>query len=486
MTTFQAARTSQSRVFVAEGKPGPNNPPIFQGCLAMGGASQTVGDTTFILCPSPDGYDKFAKVGKIVGTEESVETSLTGWFPMNQLSNIIKWGRAKTPLAIHVHFGETSNPQNFNSHIKAVIFDDDAQITSTDIGEMGQLEESSSIEQSADISAADYYEVVPLNYIVRVADLIDTPAAGAAMARLYDTTLPLDNRFGFYVAAAGDGAAAAPELIYSIDGGATWSAMDLSAAIAAPNQLTGIAVVNEVPVMISEDTQNTYYADVLSGATAATEVVVGQALSCIAGVGSAAYVGGPSGYFGIIEDYTAGPTAMTLGTSADIVSVHALQGGIILAGTDDGYVFFSTDGVNFGSYEVEAGQIITAVCAVDADTFWAGSDTGNLYYSVDAGTTWASRGFPGSGSGTVTGIVFPELSVGWVAHDPGGATPGTLIKTVGAGAVGTWYQVPNGGGLPTIKSHKLASLIGAPNRLLLAGAVDAAGTDGQIILGLGT
>jgi hypothetical protein len=223
MATFIAASQSQSRVFVAEGLPGPDNPPVFQGCLVMGGASQGLGDVEFIYCPDPENYDQFVPVGTIVGREENVETSLSGHFPLNTLSNIIKWGKAKTPLAIHVHFGTATNPQNFNVFTKAVIFDDRARITSTDIEEMGSLDESGPIGQSADISAASYYEVVDMNWISRVPELMTTPGAGIDAVNVYDETLPLDNRFAYYAVTAGDGGVTDPELVYTVNGGTVWS-----------------------------------------------------------------------------------------------------------------------------------------------------------------------------------------------------------------------------------------------------------------------
>lgn len=472
MTTIIAASTSQSRVFIAEGLPGPENPPIFQGCLTMGGASQSIGDVTFIYCPDPENYDRFIKVGEISGREENVETSVSGHFPINQQSNIIRWGRAKASLAIHVHFGRTSNPQNFNVFEKAVIFDRSAKITSTDIDEMGSLEESSAIGQSADISAADYYEVVPLNYVSRVDNLVTSPGVGVDAVRTYNQGLPLANRFAFYCAQ--DDA-----LIYSLDGGSTWDSVAITAGA------TDVAVVNDVPVVVNGTTGSTYYVDLLGGSTTVVTVANSQNLTCIASVGNSAFVGGPAGYFGEIDDYTAGPTQLTLGTADDVISVHALVGGIIIAGTDGGDVFFSVDGVNFGSYEVEAGVGVTAVCAVNDKVFWAGTDTGNLYYTIDAGQNWALRNFPGSGSGTVAGIAFPELSVGWISHDPNPttSTASKLLKTVGAGAVGTWYSVPVAGALPTMKVPKLASVLREPNLILATGPTDHLDTDGVLVVG---
>ena len=481
-SSFVAASRSQSRVFVVEGLPGPDNPPIFQGCLVMGGASQGLGDIEFIYCPDPENYEKFITVGTIVGREENVETSLSGHFPLNTLSNIIKWGRAKTPLAIHVHFGLATNPQNFNVFQKAVVFDKSARITSTDVEEMGSLDESGQIGQSADISAADYYEVVDANWISRVPELMTTPGAGVAIAQIYDETLPLDNRFGYYVVAEGDGITATDHsrLVYSVNGGSVWSHIvisDLSGKYAS-----GVAVINDVPVVIGT-AGDLYYADVVNGATDVTKVTHAQAMGCITGIGAIAYVGGAAGYVGKLDDYTAVPVAMTTGGVDDIVSIHALDGGIILAGDADGHVYYAVDGENFGEVDVAGtGVAVTAVCAVDASTFWAGTDDGKLYYSTDAGNTWSERSFPASGTGIVTGIVFPTLSVGFIAHDPV-AGNARIIKTTGAGASGTWFEVPRTGALPAADSLNLASISGDANRILSTGPV---GSIGVIVFGLGT
>ena len=479
MATFIAASRSQSRVFVAEGLPGPDNPPVFQGCLVMGGASQGLGDVEFIYCPDPENYDSFIPVGTIVGREENVETSLSGHFPLNTLSKIIQWGNAKTPLAIHVHFGTATNPQNFNVFEKAVIFDDRARITSTDIEEMGSLDESGSIGQSADISAASYYEVVDANWISRVPELMTTPGAGIEAVRTYDETLPLDNRYAYYALTEGDLAGDDAAIVYTIDGGTTWSSIDLTGHISVG---AGIAVINDVPVAICLS-GNLYYADVLNGATSVTTVVFAQAMTVITSIGAIGYVGGPTGYVGQIDDYTAVPTAMTTGGVANVLSIHALDGGIILVGDANGRVYYAVDGENFGEAIVEDGVGITAVCAVDGETFWAGTAGGKLLYSTDAGNTWKERSFPAGGSGSVTDITFPTLSVGFISHEPA-AGNARILKTTGAGSVGSWYEVPRTGALPVADSLELASVPGDANRVLGCGPVAA--TTGVIVFGLGT
>lgn len=482
MSNFIAATKALSRVFVAEGLPGPSNAPTFQSCLVMGGASQAIGGVTYIYCPDPENYNQFIVVGEIQEREEQVETSLSGHFPLTSRSQILKWAKAKSPLAIHVHFGQSTNPQNFNHFTKAVIFDEGAKITSTDIDEMGALQESGEIGQSCDISAASFYEVVPLTYVAIQPDLITTGGVDAWLEPVYNEYLAVDKRFAMYVVTNGDGAATPGKLIYSLDGGENFGSVSLT-GIGGANAPSGVAAVNEVVVVISADTGDMYYIDLHAGDTALTTVTVTQAMNAIDSAGATAYVVGDTGYMGRITDYTQAPEEITPGSGGNLVSVSAHLSGAVAAGDDAGYVFFSADGTTFGAVEVEAGQSITAVEVVSADIAWAGSDTGKLYYTQNAGQDWDEASFPGSGTGVVTDINFPTLSVGYITHEPA-TGDAKLIKTVGAGAPGTWYRVPYTGSIPVAKRYKLALMRGEPNVLLAAGPATATVTgDGTIMYG---
>lgn len=486
-TTFVAATRAQSRVFVAEGLPGPNNPPVFQGCLVMGGASQGQGDVEYIYCPDPDNYNRFVVVGEIQGREENVETSLSGHFPLNRRSQIIKWGNAKSPLAIHVHFGTASNPQNFNVFEKAVIFDDGARITSTDIDEMGALDESAEIGQSADISAAGFYEVVPLSYVEVQESLVDSGGAGAAMARVYDDRLPIDNRQAYYVITNGDGTTLSDaKLVYSINGGSVWAGANVPTGDNTRFP-SGVAVLNDVVIVPFKTGTEWYYYNAFAAAPAFVAVDAGMQMNAISSNGSVAYVVGNTGAMGRIDDYASAPETVSPGTSNDILSVHVSPSGAVICGDDAGNVMFAPDGVTFGSYEIAAGDGVTAVFAQNTDVAWAGTNDGELYYTTDGGVSWALRGFPGSGTGTgvVTDINFPTLSVGYVAFQPAGALA-VLLKTVGAGAVGTWYTVPRSGALPTSYNLSISLIPNEPNILLAAGNTieDIFTSDGIAILGL--
>ena len=483
MTTFQAATQALSRVFVAEGAAGPGNPPVFQSCLAMGSTSQSIGSVTFIYCPDPDNYNQFIAVGEIQEREEQVETSLSGHFPLTSRSRLVQWAKSKTPLAIHVHFGQSTNPQNFNTFVKAVIFDEGAKISSLDIDELGALEESGSIGESVDISAASFYEVVPMTYVSIQNDTIETGGVDAWLERLYDEYLPVSQRFAVFVVTNGDGSTTGGKLIYTIDGGANYSEIDLTTAIVAGNSPSGVAAVNGVPVIVSADVTNMFYVDVVAGDTAVTTVATGNAINAIDSAGAFAYVVGDSNYMGKITDYSAAPEDVDAGSGGNLVSVSVHPSGAVAAGDDAGYVFFSADGLNFGGVQIDAGNSVTAVEVVNADIAWAGTDTGKLFYTQNGGQSWVQSSFPGSGSGEVTDIRFPTLSVGFIAHRP--ATGNAyLVKTVGAGASGTWYRTPYAGAIPTAYSLKLAMRQGEPNMMVATGPTTSDPTaDGVIIFG---
>jgi hypothetical protein len=490
---FIAASKSQSRVFVAEGLPGPDNPPKFYGCLVMGGASQGLGDVEYIYCPDPENYNRFVPVGEILGKEENVETSISGHFPLNSLSQIIKWGRAKTPLAIHVHFGTATNPQNFNVFQKAVVFDNRARITSTDIEEMGGLDESGQIGQSADISAADYYEVVGMSYgSIQSTMFTGGVGSGVAMTRIYNDALPIDERFGFFAASQG-ATAVKPALVYSVNGGKNWAKLEVPTAAAASLKAVDVIVINDQPVLVMA-VADLFSADVIKGATALTSVAFTHPnkLTCAASTGETGYLGEEKGKVYKMDSASSVPKEITVGVAAadDVTAIHALEGGIVIIGDSKGNVFFSKDGDNFAqsvpSGSAVVANAITAVCAIDEKILWVGDKAGNLWYSIDGGSVWKMRGFPGSGAGSVTGITFPMLSVGFVAYQP---TTGQakIFKTVGAGADGTFYEVPRSTTLPAGNTLKVASVHGEPNRLLAAGVAGAtaSGANGMLVYGSG-
>ena len=228
---------------------------------------------------------------------------------------------------------------------------------------------------------------------------------------------------------------------------------------------------------------NLYYADVLSGDSAMTEITHAQAMTCITSTNTIAYVGGAAGYVGKMTDYSAAPTLLATLSGDAVTSIHALAGGIILVGDADGSVWYSTDGENFTENAVDSGASIDAVWAVDDSTFWCGTDGGQLYYSVDAGVTWEERTFSGSSAGAVTGITFSQKSVGFFTHDPASGNA-KIFKTVGAGATATWFEVPRSGALPTASVLVLSSIWGQPN-ILLAGGAPTVTTDGIVIVGSG-
>jgi len=448
----------------------------------MGGASQAIGSVTFIYCPDPDNYTKFITVGEIQEREEQVETSLSGHFPLTSRSQLTKWAKKKTPLAIHCHFGQSTNPSNFNNFVKAIIFDDGAKITQLDIDDLGALEESGSVGESVDISAANFYEVVPLTFVSVQNALIATGGVDAWLEPLYNEYLDVDQRWAAFVVTNGDGSTTPGKLIYTIDGGVTYGSISLT-GIGATSAPSGVAAVNAVVVVVTADDTTMYYADVINGDSAMTAVTVPNAINAIDSAGAFAYVVGDSNYMGKITDYTAAPEAVDPGSSGNLVSVAVNSSGAVIAGDDAGYVFFSPDGTNFGGVQVAVGETVTAVEVVNNDVAWAGTDAGKLFYTTNGGQSWVAASFPGSGSGEVTAIQFPTLSVGFIAHRP---TSGDafLVKTVGSGASGTWYRTPYAGAIPTAYSLKLAMMKNEPNLLLATGPVTSTVTgDGIIIVG---
>jgi photosystem II stability/assembly factor-like uncharacterized protein len=76
----------------------------------------------------------------------------------------------------------------------------------------------------------------------------------------------------------------------------------------------------------------------------------------------------------------------------------------------------------------QAGVACLALFAFDRNRAWIGYDDGDLYYTEDGGTTWSARSFTGSGVGDVMDIKFLNDHVGYMLTN--GATPANGLNYV--------------------------------------------------------
>lgn len=491
MATTTIGKTGLSRVFVSPGGAAADVQPVYQAILALGSVSQSGGDRTSILIPSDTAYDQFVEVDSAVGADERVTSSLSGRFPLTARFNLAKWFKDKTRLTIHCHFGSSDSPRAFNTHEKALIFEN-ADLDSVDIEDVGSMEESNPIGGSAEFSAGLWYEVVPLSYSSRASATIVTEILGTAMSGSLATgerTNPLKMYAVTDVNASGAGTVC--DFLFSLDRGATWTEVAVS-AMAVTDVPTGMAILGDFVFIISDNAEAHFYTSIYDvnayttpTFTEVTGYTAGSGPNAVWSDGTVAFVVADAGYIYKLDDISS-PTVVDAGvaSSENLLCVHGLDSEFILVGGANGAILKADDGASFSDSGINSpvSDSVTAIVAKSEFEWMIGTDAGELWYTVDSGGSWSQLGFSGSGSGTVTNIVFPTSSVGFLTHTNASGN-GVLLKTVGGGASGTWYTVPRGGSITANHGINTATVYPGEPNLILMGGLATDDTDGVLILG---
>lgn len=491
MATSKILQSSRSRVFLIEGRAGPLTAPSYESCMRMQGISQGFGDIEKVECPDPYSYGKFVEVAQIRGSNERVTTTLEGRYAMDLLSTLLTLARRGCSIDVQLHLGDCTNPSDFDVFEKAIILED-AYLTSYGTDDLGALSSSdnAAVNETADLSATEVYEVRYITWAekagtevgfevldVVIADSLscggECESASTGCEKIYAIT-EVDT-------------GSPPEVVYSLDKGATWYDEEISTLtdVQPPDQIERLGDY----LVITSSTASSYTYVLKSefdGSTTPTFTEVAVATNAPSGMystGNYLIMVGANGYIWKMTSVSAGLEVLDAGsaTTEDLGCVHYLDPDHAVAGGAAGAVVYTENGTLWAVATVPAAEVINTVCMRSLTEWWVGTAAGNVFVTLDKGVTWNSVTFSGSGAGTVNSIVFPTASVGYIAHAT--ATPtGRILRTYNAGY--SWKILPEGTG----------SLPGSPQRFNALGCcqydanfVVAVGlgalTDGVIIQG---
>lgn len=497
--SFTIAKTAQTRVFLIEGGARPDHAPSYESCLRMMGVSQGFGDIERIECPDPQNYGKFIEVGSIRGATERPTTSLEGRFALDLRSTLLRLARQGCSFDVQLHMGACQNPSSFNEFDKILILEG-AYPTNYSTEDLGALAsgDNAAINETADISATDVYEAVPLNYVSRAGSILTNEVIDVVLCDNISCGECAEESNGCeriyaITKAAGGSPGTPPDIVYSIDGGANWYAHDIDTLTSAQDP-TAIDCLGDYVAVVSNSAGSVSYAlksemDTLTDPTwteVTTGFVAGGGPNDIWSTGAYAFVVGDNGYVYGTDDVTGGVSVLDAGsaTTEDLLAVHGLSETFAVAVGESGTVIYTSDGTSWGAattYPVGVGIDLNCVWVKTEDVWIVGSSNGYLYYTLNAGVTWTSKTFTGSGTGSVKDIVFSTPSVGRMAHQTA-ATKGRIFTTFDGG--NSWKLAPEKSGtLPANdKINALAYCTKDANLIVGAGLADDA-ADGFIVVG---
>lgn len=490
-------KTANTRVFLIEGGARPDHAPSYKSCIKMTAYSQALGDTTRIECPDPYKYGGFIEKASIDGATERPATSLVGRYPQDILSDLMRLARQRCAFDVQLHSGSCQDPSSFNEYDKALILEG-AKIGNYATEDLGALEsgENAKVDETADITATDAYEVVPLGVANRTPVTVTTEIIDAVICDSVscgDCETESDGCQRIYAIAFGAAGspASTPDLVYSIDGGATWYIQDILTLAALPSAIECLGDY----VFVLDNAENTLsYAlkddlDAIIDATfteIATGFVAGGEPNDAWSSGAYAFIVGDNGYVYGTADVTAGVTVLDAGaaTANTLICVHGLSAEFAIAGGQNGALIYTSDGSSWTASPntpVGIGVTINTVWAKSTTEWWVGCSNGKLYYTLNQGVTWTEQTFSGSGTGAVESIVFPTKSVAYLSHTTA-ATKGRILKSIDGGH--SWKLLPEKTGTMPLndKINALAYCTSNPNFIVGAGLADD-GADGFIVVG---
>jgi hypothetical protein len=499
MANFTPAKNAFSRVFIIKRRARGDRQPEFQSCLAAGTVERSFGDIESIECPDPTEYGAFEEVGTIRGADERATTSLTGRYASDVVSELLELARIKCEADIHVHFGSCEDPSNFNDFSKAVVLEN-AFLTSVSVDELGTIESGgqAAVNESADISAKGWYEVLNMTFSERAGSIVTNEVVDIVICDKIscgdceDESDGCDKIFAITLQAGGSPSTPA-DVVYSIDNGDTWYAHDID-TLSAVQDPTAIGCLGDYVVVTSNDAGSLSYALKsefgVTGDPTFTEITTGfvGAPNDIWSIGRKAFIVGDSGYVYSTEDATAGVTVLDAGaaTSYNLNAVHAASDQIAVAVGNGGSIVYTLNGTTWSAVSNPpvpsgAGIHFNCVWAKSAKEWWMGTNDGRLFYTVDQGVSFSEKTFTGSGTGEVHDIAFSTDSIAYLSHAT--TTPaGRILRSYNGGY--SWIVLPEGtSSLPANdKVNALAACAADANFVAAGGLADDA-ADGYIVTG---
>lgn len=496
---YDILKTAFSRVFLIEGKAAPDHVPAYMSSLKLTALTQNFGDTTKIEVPDEDNYGKFIEVDNIRGMTERATTTLVGRYAANLKSTLLRLARQGCEVDVQLHVGKCTDPSSFNTFSKGLILER-VSLTTWSSEDLGALEsgENAKVNETANVSAVDVYEVVPMTFASRANDVVTNPVMDVKVIDSVSCAECAVESDGcndiFCISKAAGGSPSTPaDILFSLDGGATFSAHDVDGMNVASDGSSVFPVGDQI-VAISKDEAALFYApkaDFVAGVDPAfTKVTTGFVQNpwygCAAG--RKAFIVGNWGYVYLCEDPAAGVTVLDAGsaTTSTLKSVHAMDQYNAIACGNDGTVLYTFDQVTWvrtTTSPVGIGTHLTGCHMVSKTTFWVAASNGKLYYTKDSGATWHMKAMPGTAPSAMLDVHFATKSVGFASGTV--SSKGRMFRTFDGG--NSWVVLPENGAAftPATEVTKIAACKFDPNFVVGVGQNYPTNTDGIIIVGNG-
>lgn len=449
---------------------GPNTAVHFLGCHDLGDISEPLGAVDILRCMDKKGGWK--TVGSTQAPPDVVTTSIDS-LTFGVRDWLEKLSCEFTLFALQRECGE---PDIFTNYVRVIALDH-ARVTSmTDKQIVHHLDDQSSM-QSRDISAWPP--------VIRTGELTARRQTTSETKDLNDvfayTPIDCDNPCpvpGETALAVSDTSMYDEDVLRTLNGGVNWDVLAGEPFSAGENVISCVAfpISNTVTrLVVAQIAVSTTFGRIAysddDGATW-TEVVfqinghgAASSGSLFALDQSHVWLGSAKGYIYFSSDGGATWTAQTAGTLTikDVKSVFFSDENNGMAGCADDILLITSDG---GA----TWELTDSVTGTDGDVnavtksgkfWWAGTDTGQMFYSSDDGDTWTERNIP-IASGSIAGIAWGNELIGYAIHNTA-ASVGSILVTINGGYSWKAITTPLNSGLNALDVSDLNTVYAVGN-----------------------
>lgn len=487
--TDDLVRSDFSRMFVMKGDSGPSIVPQYQGLWKAGALTWNQGDITLIYVPDPNRYGAFIVNSKFQGEPSNPEMAVLARYTFD-LSEMLRIIGSTCDNELQIHMGDCQNPQDFNAGWRKVLVLESAKISTYGTGDLGALQpdQRNPVDEDVSFVGTKAYEIGRLTFARKATADTDTEVMDVFFcAGNICESCSAEGKWIFAVLRPDT--YAAPDVVFSSDGGLTWSSDNVDSA-APDNFFPAGTCVGDYIVLLNYTESGIEYcdaSDLINGVETWTSIVTGFVAggppnAVFSASPTYTWIVGDGGYIYLMSRPGDGVTVQDAGsaTTEDLNSVHALSITRVISVGDNNAVVYTVNGGATWAARTgpNPGVNLTAQWMRDDDVWMVGDATGRLWYTLNGGVTWYEKTFVGSGTGAISDIVFVTNSVGYMTVNIGGV--GRLYRTIDGGY--SWYVLPEGTGtIPTNTGLNAIGVYEDANIVYAAGKYGVA--DGIIISG---
>lgn len=446
-----------NRVWYVEGGVHPTRTPEF---LALGKVStdptKPLGEQTRITAPDPADFNRDIQVGSVQGAEERATISIGARWTV-QKSILMGWKNKNCRVDLFLLSGKCGNPQDFSDGGEKWTYFPDGKLSAHSMENMGAYgnDDNNPSNEMVDMSSEDYWE-----YLYMKQDIIGSSVTTREIYavdvyrgdKCEDCPDPCDR---VLAAMAGTGATPGtqPTLLYSQDGGETWSSQTISTLLSNEDIAEGVIIGGDI-VYISNVANEMHWTDIellyqglnTWGQTNKGFVAAKGPRSISSADARHTWIAADGGYIYFVKNHRVEAIVQDAGvaTTQNLLSIHALNTDFVLAvGNSNAVIYTENGGSTWKSVTGPAVGVNLGACWMwDQDTWFVGEGaggTGKLWLTTNRGRSWQQGSLPATYL-RIDKIVFISEAEGYISARTGGT--GVILRTITAG--NEWVTLPNG------------------------------------------